>query len=155
MKVIKISDQGYAHVCQVASEQETYLADALDQIIFGKVLEDDKLADEGKSKKQGSRAANGKQDSPAELAEARSRIQDLEQKVTAVQKTLKELTSKLGKIPEHGHPEYLPVADWIQGGKAADDRLALLDLEFDGLEKFFQDNDWTLPDWKRMKNRKK
>ncbi len=37
MKVIKISDEGYAQVCKVASEQQTYLSDALDKIIFGLV----------------------------------------------------------------------------------------------------------------------
>jgi len=34
MKVIKISDQAYARVCQIASEHGTYLADALDLIVF-------------------------------------------------------------------------------------------------------------------------
>ena len=37
MKVIKISDQAYAQVCKVASVQQTYLADALDLIVFRKV----------------------------------------------------------------------------------------------------------------------
>ena len=140
MKVIKISDQAYAQVCQVASELETYLSDALDQIIFGKVGEPSNPIGEH---------------TPVQSADALSRLQDLEQKVTVVQKTLKELMSRVGKVPEHGHPEYLPVADWNKGGEATDDRLALLDLEFDGLEKHFQDNDWTMPNWKRMKNRKK
>ena len=141
MKVIKISDQAYAQVCRVASELETYLSDALDQIIFGKVGETSNPV--------------GEQHTPVQSADALSRLQDLEQKETVLQKTLKELISKVGKVPEHGHPEYLPVADWIQGGKATDDRLALLDLEFDSLEKHFEDNDWTMPDWKRMKSRKK
>jgi peptidoglycan hydrolase CwlO-like protein len=122
MKVIKISDQGYAHVCQVASELETYLADALDQIIFGKVGEDACLADEEKAKERGSRSANGEQHSPAELAEAQSKIQNLEQKVTAVQNRLKELTSTVGKVPEHAHSGYLSVDDWNQGVKAFNDR---------------------------------
>ena len=37
MKVIKISDEAYAQVCKIASTQRTYLSDALDLIVFGKV----------------------------------------------------------------------------------------------------------------------
>jgi hypothetical protein len=37
MKGIRISDAGYAKVCQVAADHQTYLMDALDMIIFGKV----------------------------------------------------------------------------------------------------------------------
>jgi hypothetical protein len=37
LKVVKCSDQAYARIALVAAKQETYLADALDLIIFGKV----------------------------------------------------------------------------------------------------------------------
>ena len=37
MKVIRVSDETYKVVCRVASEQGTYLGDALDMVIFGKV----------------------------------------------------------------------------------------------------------------------
>jgi len=34
MKVVKCSDETYAFVCRVASERKTYLADAVDFLIF-------------------------------------------------------------------------------------------------------------------------
>jgi len=34
MKVVKCSDETYAFICRVASERKTYLADAVDFLIF-------------------------------------------------------------------------------------------------------------------------
>lgn len=40
LKVVKCSDEAYAHICNVASKNKTYLADAVDLIVFGKVNTD-------------------------------------------------------------------------------------------------------------------
>ncbi len=34
MKVVRCSDQSYSRICQAAADNGTYLADALDQLVF-------------------------------------------------------------------------------------------------------------------------
>jgi len=55
MKVIKISDQAYARVCQVAAEHGTYLADALDLVVFKGVGTDASKAQEPAAKRTANR----------------------------------------------------------------------------------------------------
>ncbi len=45
MKVIKCSDETYAFVCRVAAERKTYLADAVDFLVF---KQGERLAELGK-----------------------------------------------------------------------------------------------------------
>ena len=68
LKVIKISDEGYAKIARVASEQKTYLSDALDLVVFGKVDNEGRRVDstDGKPGPTPSKARKRKQKTPAE-----------------------------------------------------------------------------------------
>ena len=41
LKVVKCSDEAYAEICRVASENKTYLSDAVDIIVFRKEKKDE------------------------------------------------------------------------------------------------------------------
>ena len=67
MKVIKISDEAYAQVCRVAASEGTYLADALDIVVFKGVGTDAKKNQTSKRERSAKPAANsgGAADKPA------------------------------------------------------------------------------------------
>jgi hypothetical protein len=79
MKVIKCSDETYAFVCKVAADRKTYLADAVDFLVF----------------KQSER-----------ISELESRIQELEVLVANIKSLAPEVleTAKLPRIKAQALP---------------------------------------------------
>lgn len=70
MKVVKCSDETYAYICRVAADRKTYLADAVDFLVFKqgeriKELEDEREAKNSKSTKGGTKERAGRRDTAA------------------------------------------------------------------------------------------
>lgn len=79
LKVIKISDEAFAQVAKVASEQKTYLSDALDLIVFKKVNNAGKRIDSRSGQTGKKRKAKGakraRKEAPEPLRTARRLVE--------------------------------------------------------------------------------
>ena len=64
LKVVKCSDEAYAEICRVASENKTYLADAVDLIVFKKVRDDTRKDTKAKARRPRSKRGKAGEGNP-------------------------------------------------------------------------------------------